>query len=108
MMIDPKTFKAPFIDNHACWDAADKFREHYWPSGNIPVDVLAIAEFDLELEILKKEFDIVLNQAAEGGMPRDRLTDAHLSYLCNPLSKSFAVSTDVIEKRLNQERLWPL
>jgi hypothetical protein len=51
MAIDPKAFKAPFIDQQRCWQEADKFRQHYWPSGEIPVDVLAIAEFDLDLEI---------------------------------------------------------
>lgn len=208
MAIDPKAFKAPFIDQQRCWQEADKFRQQYWPSGEIPVDVLAIAEFDLDLEIrtitrlkedadvdalllgdwktlivdqqqylddrhlnrlrfsiahelghyvlhkavydqiprgspdewisfmqnipdkeysfiefqayefagrllvpeenLKKEFESVLAQTEQSGLPRNRLTEAHLAYLCNPLSKSFAVSTDVIEKRLNRERLWPL
>lgn len=208
MAIDPKAFKAPFIDQQKCWQEADQFRQQYWPSGGIPVDVLAIAEFDLELEIkpitrlkedvdvdalllgdwktiivdqqqymddrylnrlrfsiahelghyvlhkavydqiprgsadewvyfmqsipdkeysfieyqayefagrllvpvgdLKEEFEKVLVQTEQGGVPRNRLSDAHLAYFCNPLSKTFAVSTDVIEKRLIREKLWPL
>ena len=63
MAIDPKAFKAPFIDKNECWREADNFRAQYWPSGVIPVDVLAIAEFDLDLEIrtiprLKEDADI--------------------------------------------------
>jgi Zn-dependent peptidase ImmA (M78 family) len=41
-------------------------------------------------------------------MPRSKLTDAHLSYLCIPLAKRFAVSQEVIERRLTREKLWPL
>lgn len=208
MATDPRAFKAPFIDQRQCWNAADNFRQQYWPSGAIPVDVLAIAEFDLDLEIrtitrlkedadvdalllgdwktlivdqqqylddrylnrlrfsiahelghyvlhkavfqqiprassaewicfmqkmpdkeysfieyqayefagrllvpfgdLKEEFERILTQTEQGGLSRNRLTDAHLSYLCNPLCKRFAVSTDVIERRLNREKLWPL
>jgi hypothetical protein len=51
MAIEPRTFKAPYIDQRQCWQAADEFRQQHWPSGAIPVDVLAIAEFDLDLEI---------------------------------------------------------
>jgi hypothetical protein len=36
------------------------------------------------------------------------LTDAHLAYLCIPLAKHFAVSQDVIERRLTKEKLWPM
>jgi len=208
MPIDPQTFKAPFIDASQCWAAADTFRQRYWPAGAIPLDVLAIAEFDLGLDIravaslrqdadvdalllgdwktlmvdkqqylddryllrlrfsvahelghyalhktvfgnipretpakwiafmqgmpdreygflefqayefagrllvpldpLKTQFEKAITDVEQSGIKRDKLNDAHLSYLCIPLSKHFAVSQDVIEKRLNREKLWPL
>lgn len=148
METDPRTFKAPFIDKAQCWHAADKFREQYWPSGAIPVEVLEIAEFDLDLEIrtitglreecdvdalllgdwktleyhanefagrflvpiveLDREFERVLQDVERNGLTRHQLTDGHLSYLCTPLAKYFAVSAEVIEKRLTRENLWPL
>ena len=208
MPADPFSFKAPFIDQQQCWNAAEKFRREYWPSGDIPVDVLAIAEIDLDLEIrtinrlkedsdvdalllgdwktlivdqqqylddrfinrlrfsvahelghyvlhktvfgniprgtaeewiafmlgipekeyglleyhanefagrflvpfeeLKVQFEAVLAEAEEKGMQRCKLSDAHLAYLCIPLAKHFAVSQDVIERRLTKEKLWPL
>ncbi len=208
MSQDPRSFKAPFIERQQCWQAAESFRLQYWPSGDVPVDVLAIAEFDLDLEIrtitgLKEEADVdalllgdwktivvdqeqylddrfinrlrfsvahelghfVLHQVTFLAIPRDtpdtwinfmqempdseygfleyhanefagrllvpignlrvefekaivqvekigiarhKLNDDHLSYLCIPLSKHFAVSEDVIERRLTREGLWPL
>lgn len=205
--MDPKTFKAPFIDKQQCWHAADSFRTQYWNS-DIPVDVLEIAEFELDLEIrtisslreecdvdalllgdwktlivdqrefmedrfhnklrfsvaheighfvlhretfdkiprgtadewiafmqempdkeygflefhanefagrllvpyteLQVQFEKSLKQVEDNGMSRTQLTEAHLAYLCTPLAKHFAVSAEVIEKRLNRERLWPL
>lgn len=208
MPIDPRLFKAPFIDAPQCWAAADTFRLQYSHSGTIPLDVLALAELDLGMEIrtvgclkqdadvdalllgdwktlivdkqqylddrflhrlrfsvahelghfvlhktvfksipretpgmwiafmqdmpdreygflefqayefagrllvpvdaLKAEFEKVLADAEDSGIKRHKLNDAHLSYLCIPLGKHFAVSQDVIEKRLNREKLWPL
>jgi hypothetical protein len=205
---DPKTFKAPYISRNQCWAAADDFRQQHWPSGNIPVDVLSIVEFELDLEIrvstglkedadvdalllgdwktlivdpkqymdgrfinrlrfsiahelghyvlhkavfdeiprhtpeewmafmmdipdkeysfleyhanefagrllvplneLHKQFQDALREVEKNGLPRARLTDAHLSFLCNPLSRYFGVSVDVIERRLSKEGLWPL
>ena len=63
MATDPRAFKAPYIDKQECWRKADEFREQHWTSGTIPVDVLSIAEFDLNLEIrtisrLKEDADI--------------------------------------------------
>lgn len=51
MSLNPEDFKAPFINQKDCWDQADQFREKYWPTGEIPVEILDVAEFDLELEI---------------------------------------------------------
>ena len=208
MPTDPRNFKAPFIDQQQCWNAAETFRLQYWPSADIPVDVLAIAEFDLDLGIrtvtglkqeadtdalllsdwktlvvdqqqymdprfnnrlrfsiahelghyvlhksvfetiprgsseewisfmkdmpdkeysfleyhayefagrllvplneLKMEFEKALVEVEQSGISRRKLSDAHLSYLCNPPAKRFAVSPDVIERRLGREKLWPL
>ncbi len=63
MPADPRRFKAPFIDQPQCWAEADKFRQQFWPSRELPVDVLALAEFDLDLEIrtitsLKEDADV--------------------------------------------------
>ena len=44
-----RNFTAPFVSQPQCWAEADLFRQRYWPSGEIPVDVLAVAEFDLRL-----------------------------------------------------------
>lgn len=63
MTNDPLLFKAPFLTAQQCWDRADEFREEHWPSGDYPVDVLAIAEFGLGLEVcvtegLKSQHDV--------------------------------------------------
>jgi hypothetical protein len=208
MPADARNFKAPYISQQQCWAAADQFRQQYWPAGDIPVDVLAVAEFDLNLEIrtitgLKEDADVdalllgdwktlivdhqqymddrfvnrlrfsiahelghfvlhkavfdsipresaeewisfmqempdkeyglleyhanefagrllvpvdelcvqfekVLLEVERKGMTRGSLTDAHLSYLCIPLAKHFAVSQEVIERRLSKEKLWPV
>jgi len=49
--MDLAGFKAPFISREKIWQAADEFRAKYWPPGELPVDVEAIAEFELNLEI---------------------------------------------------------
>ncbi len=49
--MDLSGFKAPFIPRDKIWRAADDFRVKHWPSGELPVDVEAIAEFELDLEI---------------------------------------------------------
>jgi hypothetical protein len=208
MPIDPSSFKAPYISQSQCWQAADEFRREYWPSGEIPVDVLEIAELDLDLEVrpitglreeadvdalllgnwttllvdqrqymderyvnrlkfsvahelghyvlhhevfksipretpeqwiafmqgmpddqygflefhayefagrllvpqdkLSEQFEAVISQVEANGLPRKSLTEAHLSYLCKPLEDAFEVSQQVIEKRLQREKLWPL
>lgn len=207
-MPTPRTFKAPFISQQQCWNEADKFRQRYWPSGKIPVGLMEIVEFDLNLEIrtipglkedadidalllggmktiivdrqqyfddrhvnrlrfsvahevghyvlhkavfqsiptqtpdewiafmqempekeygfleyqanefagrlfvpmdsLKAEFGKVLADAEQNGMQLQNLNDAHLAYLCIPLARRFAVSQDVIERRLTKEKFWPL
>lgn len=54
------------------------------------------------------EFERVILEVEVKGIARHKLNDDHLSYLCIPLSKHFSVSEEVIEKRLNREKLWPL
>jgi hypothetical protein len=41
-------------------------------------------------------------------MSRSALDDAALSYIANGIAKAFALSSDVIERRLQKEGLWPL
>ena len=208
MPSDASKFKAPYINQQKCWSAADDFRQKYWSSGAVPVDVLSIAEFELNLEFrtsstlreecdtdalllgnwktiivdqqeymdprflnklrwsiahelghfalhkdvfesvprsnqkewinfvlempdkeyglleyhanefagrllvpiaeLKSQFESELVKMEEQGLRRRDLTDANLLYLCIPLGKYFAVSQEVIERRLNREKLWPL
>ena len=204
----PQDFKAPFIDRSQIWREADAFRERYWPSGTIPVDVLTIAEFELDLEIrpvsrmreeedidalllgdwqtlmvdqrhymddrylsrlrfsvahelghyvlhrsifeqmprgsieewvrftlnlpdkeygfleyhayefagrflvppakLASEFEAAISQAERSGLRRSELRDErHMGYLAKPIAAKFAVSGDVIERRLTKEGLWP-
>ncbi len=64
--------------------------------------------FLVPIDSLKTEFESVLSEVEQNGMARHNLSDAHLSYLCIPLARSFAVSEEVIERRLTREKLWPL
>ena len=45
------SFRAPFIPMDKIRSLADAFREEYWAGKGVPVDVLGIAEFDLDMEI---------------------------------------------------------
>ena len=59
----PENFKAPFIEQQEIWRQADGFRSRVWPSNEIPIGVLEIVEFELDLEIrpisrLKEDNDI--------------------------------------------------
>ena len=53
-MIDPKEFRAPFIKIGEIRRIADEFRSEHWPQNTIPIDILEILEFELNLEILTK------------------------------------------------------
>ncbi len=48
---DPTKFKAPFLTLPEIWRRVETFREKYWPSGEVPVDILKIVEFRLNLKI---------------------------------------------------------
>ena len=60
-------------------------------------------------DALRRELDAAVLLAEQNGVPRPQLQgDAHLRYLANPISRRFEVSSDVIERRLTKEKLWPL
>ena len=60
-------------------------------------------------EALCREFEVAILLAEQNGMPRDQIqSDAHMQYLAKPVSRTFAVSSSVIERRLAKEKLWPL
>lgn len=50
-MLDPKSFKAPFIKIEDIRTAADDLRSKYWPQNTVPVDIFEILEFGLDIEI---------------------------------------------------------
>ncbi|RJQ53127.1 MAG: ImmA/IrrE family metallo-endopeptidase [Nitrospiraceae bacterium] len=50
-MLDPKSFKAPFIKIEDIRKAADDLRIRYWPQNTIPIDIFEILEFGLDIEI---------------------------------------------------------
>lgn len=50
-MMDPREFKAPFITIEDIRSAVAEFRNQYWPRDTIPVDIFAIVEFELDIEI---------------------------------------------------------
>ena len=61
--MEPENFKAPFFEPQDIWQQADDFRSRVWPSNEIPIGVLEILEFELDLEIrpisrLKEDNDI--------------------------------------------------
>jgi len=45
------SFHAPFIPMDRIRTKADEFRETYWAEKDVPVDILEIAEFDLDMDI---------------------------------------------------------
>jgi hypothetical protein len=61
--MEPENFKAPFIEQQEIWRQADGFRSRVWLSNEIPIGVVEIVEFELDLEIrpisrLKEDNDI--------------------------------------------------
>lgn len=205
----PENFKAPYFSKDEIWRRADEFRNKVWPSNDIPVDVMSIVEFELDMqfrsvsslredddvdalllgdwqtiivdqglfmddrysnrlrfsiahelghyvmhknlfmqiphatteewicfmrdipeteyryieyhahefagrfmvppEALKTELEKALTLVEKKGLSRTKLVDdAHLSYLANGIAKPFDLSSEVIERRLKSEGLWPL
>ena len=49
--IDPTKFRAPFLKLPKIWREVETFRQKYWPSGEVPVDIFKIVEFRLKLTI---------------------------------------------------------
>lgn len=50
--MDPQSFRAPYFSKERLCTEADNVRARYWRSGDVPVDIEAIIEFDLELDIV--------------------------------------------------------
>ncbi|MBX3072271.1 ImmA/IrrE family metallo-endopeptidase [Candidatus Obscuribacterales bacterium] len=44
--------KAPYLRSETIWQRAEEFRAQYVPSGELPINVLEIVEFDLGLEFV--------------------------------------------------------
>ncbi len=200
-------FKAPYFSKEELWERADSFRDDVC-SGDIPIDVMAIVEFDLDMQfrsvsslrsdddvdalllgdwktimvdqglfmddryssrlrfsiahelghyvlhkevfekiphttteewvrfmrdIPEKEYSFVeyhayefagrfmvppvaleaelekaLVQAEQGGLSRSAICDdGCLAYIANGIAKRFDLSSEVIERRLKKEGLWP-
>ena len=56
-------FKCPYITKEQIWQEAENFRTQFWPEGNLPVDIEAIIEKRLKLNVepehgLLSELDI--------------------------------------------------
>ena len=49
--LSPEKFRAPYITIEQIRSEADSFRQQYWPSNNIPIEIFEILEFDLNIEI---------------------------------------------------------
>ncbi len=47
--MNPQYFKAPFLSKSDIWRRADEFRNEVWPSTEIPIDVMSIVEFELDM-----------------------------------------------------------
>ena len=62
-MNDPRKFKAPFIPKERIWQEADRLRAEHPAGRSLPVQILDLAEFDLDLDLvpvdgLREELDI--------------------------------------------------
>ncbi len=61
--MEPGSLTAPFMEQQEIWRQADDFRNRVWPSNEIPIGVLEMVEFEIDLEIrpisrLKEDNDI--------------------------------------------------
>jgi Zn-dependent peptidase ImmA (M78 family) len=57
---------------------------------------------------LASHFEAAISQAERSGLKRSDLRDErYIGYLAKPIAAEFAVSGDVIERRLIKEGLWP-
>lgn len=48
---EPSKFKAPKYNFKYIWQKADSFRDKYWPSGELPINIHDIIDLDLDMEI---------------------------------------------------------
>lgn len=49
--MDLSGFRAPFIKREQAQAEADRFRLRYWPTGELPIDIQAVIEFELDMRI---------------------------------------------------------
>jgi len=58
---------------------------------------------------LRTEFEAAIRQVELSGLPREQLQeDSQMQYLAKPIARRFEVSSNVVERRLTREKLWPL
>jgi len=100
--LEPYEFECKWIDKNDLWKTADEIRGRYWPEGILPVDTEKIAELVFEVE---KVIKIIKSNNLTEFLKND--SDAVLSRVSPTLCKAFGISTDVIEKRVKREGLWP-
>ncbi len=50
-MEDISRFKCPYIPKDQIWQAAENFRNKFWPESTLPVDIERIVERRLKLNI---------------------------------------------------------
>lgn len=58
-------------------------------------------------EDLRQRLDQAVEKAAEAGFDVAEIPDVSRAYVCTWLGRQFEVSAQVIEKRLDKDRLWP-
>ena len=46
----PQDFKAPYLDKFEIRRRADEFRDKVWLSADLPIDIMDVVEFELDLE----------------------------------------------------------
>ena len=51
LKFEPSKFKAPKLSFKDIWQEADKFRQNYWPSEELPINIHDIIDLDLDMEI---------------------------------------------------------
>jgi hypothetical protein len=54
-LINPDKFKAPFIPNERIWHEAERLRAAHPVARQVPVQVLDLAEFGLDLDLIPAE-----------------------------------------------------
>jgi hypothetical protein len=94
-MIDPRQFKAPFLNKERIWREVDKLRSQHAAEQASP-EPLSVA--------LHRAVQIA--QAA-GYTERFTADDAAFDYIAAYVARQFGVSAEVAAIRLRVEKLWP-